>query len=92
MLRQRIVTAFVLLAVLLPALIVHAVWPFALLVGYRRHPRLFAGVTVALIGVTLVLDLYLGLVRAVRYDAHEYFGTDTNALRTLLGSLRNVRR
>ena len=65
----------------------YVVWPFALLWGYRRHPRLFAGLTVALVGVVLALDLYLGLTRADRYDPHEYFGTDTTALPILVGSL-----
>jgi peptidoglycan/LPS O-acetylase OafA/YrhL len=40
-----------------------------------------------LIGVTLALNLYLGLSRAVKYDQHEYFGSDTNALPILAGSL-----
>jgi peptidoglycan/LPS O-acetylase OafA/YrhL len=65
----------------------YLLWPFALLCGYRRSPRLFAAVTVAFIGVTLALDLYLGLSRAVKYDQHEYFGTDTNALPILVGCL-----
>ena len=62
-------------------------WPFALLWGYRRNPRLFAALTVSFIGVTLALDLYLGLSREVKYDQHEYFGSDTNALPILVGSL-----
>ncbi len=37
--------------------------------------------------VTLALNLYLGLSRAVKYDQHEYFGSDTNALPILAGSL-----
>ena len=65
----------------------YLLWPFALLAGYRRNPRLFAALTVALIGITLVLNLYLGLSRAVKYDQHEYFGTDTNALPILVGAL-----
>ena len=65
----------------------YLMWPFALLWGYRRNPRLFAALTVSLIGITLALDLYLGLSRAVKYDPHEYFGTDTNALPILVGSL-----
>jgi peptidoglycan/LPS O-acetylase OafA/YrhL len=65
----------------------YLLWPFALLWGYRRHPRLFIALTAALIGVTLALDLYLGLSRAVQYDQHEYVGTDTNALPILAGSL-----
>ena len=39
----------------------YLLWPFALLWGYRRNPRLFAGLIVAFIGITLALDLYLGL-------------------------------
>ena len=65
----------------------YLLWPFALLWGYRRSPRLFAALTVALIGTSLAIDLYLGLSRAVRYDQHEYFGTDANALPILVGSL-----
>ncbi|GAA1963375.1 hypothetical protein GCM10009798_24220 [Nocardioides panacihumi] len=65
----------------------YLLWPFALLWGYRRSPRLFAALTVSLIAVTLALDLYLGLSRDVRFDQHEYFGTDTNALPILVGSL-----
>jgi peptidoglycan/LPS O-acetylase OafA/YrhL len=65
----------------------YLLWPFALLWGYRRSPRLFAALTVSLIGVTLALNLYLGLSRAVKYDQHEYFGSDTNALPILAGSL-----
>jgi peptidoglycan/LPS O-acetylase OafA/YrhL len=65
----------------------YVLWPFALLCGYRRNPRLFAALTVAFIVMSLALDLYLGLSRAVKYDPHEYFGTDTNALPILVGSL-----
>jgi peptidoglycan/LPS O-acetylase OafA/YrhL len=65
----------------------YLLWAFALLWGYRRSPRLFATVIVALIGITLALDLYLGLSRAVKYDPHQYFGSDTNALPILVGSL-----
>jgi peptidoglycan/LPS O-acetylase OafA/YrhL len=65
----------------------YLLWPFALLWGYRRSPRLFAAVTLVLVAFTLVLDLTLGLSRAVKYDPHEYFGTDTNALPILAGSL-----
>jgi len=65
----------------------YLMWPFALLWGYRRNPRLFAALTVSLVGITLALDLYLGLSRAVKYDQHEYFGSDTNALPILAGSL-----
>ena len=39
------------------------------------------------IGITLALDLYLGLSREVKYDPHEYYGSDTNALPILAGSL-----
>jgi peptidoglycan/LPS O-acetylase OafA/YrhL len=65
----------------------YLVWPLALLWGYRRGPRLFAAVTASLIGITLALNLYLGLSRAVKYDPHQYFGTDTNALPILVGAL-----
>jgi len=65
----------------------YLLWPFALLWGYRRNDRLFAAFTVSLIGITLALNLYLGLSREVKYDPHEYFGSDTNALPILVGSL-----
>lgn len=65
----------------------YLLWPFALLWGYRRDPRLFAALVSALIGITLALDLHLGLSRAVKYDPHQYFGSDTNALPILVGSL-----
>ena len=65
----------------------YLLWPVALLWGYTRRPRLFAVVTGSLIGLTLALDLYLGLSRSVKYDQHEYFGSDTNALPILAGSL-----
>jgi peptidoglycan/LPS O-acetylase OafA/YrhL len=65
----------------------YLLWPLALLWGYRRKPRLFAWLTVSLIVVTLALNLYLGLSREVKYDQHEYFGSDTNALPILVGSL-----
>ncbi|GAB3050138.1 hypothetical protein GCM10027053_06450 [Intrasporangium mesophilum] len=65
----------------------YLLWPLALLWGYRRSPRLFAALTVTLIGVTVALDLYLGLSREVFFDQHEYVGTDTNALPILVGSL-----
>jgi peptidoglycan/LPS O-acetylase OafA/YrhL len=65
----------------------YLLWPLALLWGYRRNPRLFASLTTCFIGITLALDLYLGLSRAVKYDQHEYFGSDTNALPVLVGSL-----
>lgn len=65
----------------------YLLWPFALLWGYRRNAPLFAAFTVSLIGITLALNLYLGLSREVKYDPHEYFGSDTNALPILVGSL-----
>jgi peptidoglycan/LPS O-acetylase OafA/YrhL len=65
----------------------YLLWPFALLWTYRRDPRLFAALVASFIGVTLTLDLYLGLSRKVQYDQHEYFGSDTNALPVLVGSL-----
>ena len=64
----------------------YLLWPFALLWGYRRSPRLVAALTLAFIGASLALDLYLGLSRQVKYDPHEYFGTDTNVLPILVGS------
>ena len=65
----------------------YLLWPLALLWAYRHNPRLFAALIVSLIGVTSALDLYLGLSRKVQYDQHEYFGSDTNALPVLVGSL-----
>ncbi len=65
----------------------YLLWPFALLWGYRRNPRLFVVLTLSLIGISLALDLYLGLSRQVKFDQHEYFGSDTNALPILVGSL-----
>ena len=65
----------------------YLLWPCALLWGYRRSPRLFAALTVSFIAASLALDLYLGLSREVQYDQHEYFGSDTNALPILVGSL-----
>jgi len=65
----------------------YLLWPFALLWGYRRKPRLFAAFTAALIGITLTVNLYLGLSRDVRFDPHEYVGSDTNALPILVGCL-----
>ena len=65
----------------------YLLWPFALLWGYRRSPRQFTTLVLVLIGIALTLDLHLGLSRAVKYDQHEYFGTDTNALPILAGSL-----
>jgi peptidoglycan/LPS O-acetylase OafA/YrhL len=65
----------------------YLLWPFALLWGYRRNPRLVAALTLSLIGITLALDLYLGLVREVKYEPHQYFGSDTNARPILVGSL-----
>jgi peptidoglycan/LPS O-acetylase OafA/YrhL len=65
----------------------YLLWPFALLWGYRRDPRLFAALTVSLVGLTVALDVYLGLSQDVQYDQHEYFGSDTNSLPILVGSL-----
>jgi peptidoglycan/LPS O-acetylase OafA/YrhL len=65
----------------------YLVWPLVLLWGYRRDPRMFATLTATLIGLSLALDLYLGLSREVFFDAHEYVGTDTNALPILVGAL-----
>ena len=68
----------------------YLVWPLVLLWSYRRSPRLFAGLVVSFIAVTAALDLYLGLSRAVKYDQHEYFGSDTNALPILAGAFLAV--
>jgi peptidoglycan/LPS O-acetylase OafA/YrhL len=65
----------------------YLLWPFALLLFYRRSPRLFAVGTAVLVAATLALNLFLGLGRAVKYDQHEYFGSDTNALPILVGAL-----
>jgi peptidoglycan/LPS O-acetylase OafA/YrhL len=65
----------------------YLLWAFALLWGYRRNPRLFAALTLLLIGISLALNLYLGLSREVFFDRHEYVGSDTNALPILVGSL-----
>src|SRR5207248_11728326 len=65
----------------------YLLWPFALLWGCRRNPQLFAALTVSFIGIALTLDVYLGLSREAKYDPHEYFGSDTNALPILVGSL-----
>jgi peptidoglycan/LPS O-acetylase OafA/YrhL len=65
----------------------YLLWPFVLILGYRRSPRLFAALTLSFIGITLALNLYLGLSREVKYDPHQYFGSDTNALPILVGSL-----
>jgi len=65
----------------------YLLWPFALLWGYLRRPRLFVALVVSFIAMSLSLDLYLGLSRAVKYDQHEYFGSDTNALPILVGCL-----
>jgi peptidoglycan/LPS O-acetylase OafA/YrhL len=65
----------------------YLVWPFALVLGYRRSPRTFAALIATLVVASLALDAYLGLSRNVRYDPHEYFGTDTNALPILVGAL-----
>jgi peptidoglycan/LPS O-acetylase OafA/YrhL len=64
----------------------YVLWPLALVWGYRRNPSLLAALTVIFIGLTLALDLHLGLSRQVQYDQHEYFGSDTNALPFLVGS------
>ena len=64
----------------------YLLWPFLLLWGYRRNPRLFTLITVALVAASLALNLYLALSRAVKYDPHEYVGTDTNALPILVGA------
>jgi peptidoglycan/LPS O-acetylase OafA/YrhL len=65
----------------------YVLWPFTLLWGYRRNPRLFAALTASLIGISLALNLYLGLSRDVVFDQHQYAGSDTNALPILVGSL-----
>ena len=65
----------------------YLVWPLALLWGLPRGPRLFAALTVSLIAASLAVNLYLGLSQDVMYDQHEYFGSDTNALPILVGSL-----
>jgi peptidoglycan/LPS O-acetylase OafA/YrhL len=65
----------------------YLLWPFVLLWGYRRGARQLAVLTVTFIGISLALDLYLGLSRQVQYDQHEYFGSDTNALPILVGCL-----
>jgi len=65
----------------------YLLWPLALLWGLRRNLRLFAVLTVSLIGITLALNLYLSWSQHVKYDQHEYFGSDTNALPILVGSL-----
>ena len=65
----------------------YLLWPFVLLWAYRRHPRVVGLLTVSLIGISLTTDLVLGLTREVRFDPHEYFGTDANALPILVGSL-----
>jgi peptidoglycan/LPS O-acetylase OafA/YrhL len=65
----------------------YLLWAFALLWGYRRNPRLFAALTASLIGISLAINLYLGLSRTVFFDRHEYVGSDTNALPIMVGSL-----
>ncbi|HEX4687967.1 MAG TPA: acyltransferase [Nocardioides sp.] len=65
----------------------YLLWPLALLWGYRRNPRVFTALTMSLIGISLSLNLYLGLSRAVKFDPHEYVGSDTNALPILVGCL-----
>ena len=75
MLRQRILTAVVLLAVLLPALVVRAVWPFALLtlaamaVAGWEWVRLndggrYAGVLGVVLGAACALASYAGWATA----------------------------
>lgn len=64
----------------------YLLWPFVLVRGSRHDPRLLAAVVGSFVGITLALNLYLGLSRAVKYDPHEYFGSDTNALPILVGS------
>ena len=65
----------------------YLLWPFALIWGYRRSPRVFAALTAAFVASTLALDLHLAMTQHVKYDPHEYFGSDTNALPILAGSL-----
>jgi peptidoglycan/LPS O-acetylase OafA/YrhL len=65
----------------------YLLWPLALLWGYRRSPRAFTAVIVSLIAISLGLNLYLGLSHAVWFDAHEYVGSDVNALPLLVGCL-----
>jgi peptidoglycan/LPS O-acetylase OafA/YrhL len=65
----------------------YLLWPVALLWGYRRSPRAFALFTSSIIAISLTLDLYLGVTRQVKFDQHEYFGSDTNSLPILIGSL-----
>jgi peptidoglycan/LPS O-acetylase OafA/YrhL len=65
----------------LPAVAVRAA------LGLPPPPSPVHGITVVLIGITLALNLYLGLSRAVRFDPHEYVGSDTNALPILVGCL-----
>jgi peptidoglycan/LPS O-acetylase OafA/YrhL len=65
----------------------YLLWPLALFWGLRRNPRVFAALTVSLIGISLAVNLYLALTQHVKYDQHEYFGSDTNALPILVGSL-----
>jgi peptidoglycan/LPS O-acetylase OafA/YrhL len=65
----------------------YLLWPLAVLWGYRRRPRVFTALIVSLMGVSLALNLYLGLSHAVWFDAHEYVGSDVNALPILVGCL-----
>jgi peptidoglycan/LPS O-acetylase OafA/YrhL len=65
----------------------YLLWPFVLLWGYLRHRRLLVVLVVTLTVFSLGLNLYLGLSRAIWFDAHEYVGTDVNALPILVGSL-----
>ena len=68
----------------------YLLWPFALIWGYRRSPRVFAALTAAFLASTVALNLHLAVSQHVKYDPHEYFGSDTNALPILAGSLLAV--
>src|SRR5690242_7049347 len=50
----------------------YLLWPFVLLWGYRRGPRAFAALTATLIGVSLLINLHLGLGPPAKYDPHQY--------------------
>jgi peptidoglycan/LPS O-acetylase OafA/YrhL len=65
----------------------YLLWPLALLWGYRRHARRFATATVWMIATSLAVNVYLAVTQDMKYDPHEYFGSDTNALPILAGSL-----
>jgi peptidoglycan/LPS O-acetylase OafA/YrhL len=65
----------------------YLLWPFALLLVYRRSRHLFAAGTLLLIALSATQDLRLGLGPPVKFDQHGYFGTDTNALPILVGAL-----